>query len=458
MWRWRGLPKRRKPFTVVLQADPTNFDILYNLAMSALRAGHVERAAEVFQRAQQIRPDDVDCLVGLARALMLGRRESSALPVLVRAHQMAPNRSDILLLMAQSSYNGGYYADTAIAYDKYLKLVPDDDIARRERGFALTRSFRVKEGIKELEWYVKRHPQDPWGYYKLAAAQSPEDKEQSLESINKVLALDPNFHEARYARGLLYLQLNRPAEAVADLKAYLSIDPENGQALDQMGRALLKVGEPQAAADYLQKAIQKNPEDGNLYFQLSRALRSLGRTQEMTEALNRFKQLGGAKEKTVPHPGLFDFLSLTPEEQQARSVVTLKQAIAQRPSDFDLRITLAEIYFKQNKTADALAMIDEVSRISQDPTTWPVPPKCCSPSISIQQPCHSSRRPSGSRMLPEDLSLDYVLAKFHTAGAEEALERLDQIPELEAERRLLPAESPIAGWAGPTPRSRGGVE
>jgi tetratricopeptide (TPR) repeat protein len=415
-------------FTVVLQADPTNFDILYNMGMSALRAGHAERATEAFQRAQQIRPSDVDCLVGLARAFMLQHMDSSALPVLARTHEMAPNRPDILLLMAQSSYNGGYYADTVIAYDKYLKLKPDDDIARRERGFALTRSFRVEEGIKELELYVKRHPQDPRGYYKLAAAQSLEDKEQSLESINKVLALDPDFHEARYARGLVYLQLNRPAEAVADLKAYLSIDPENVQALDQMGRALLKVGEPQAAADYLQKAIQKNPEDGNLYFQLSRALRSLGRTQELTEALNRFKQLGGVKEKRVPAPGLFDFLSLTPEEQQAQSVVTLKRVISQRPSDSDLRITLAEIYFRQNKAADALAMIDEAARISQAQTTLARAAKVL---LSFNE--YSAALPLLETALrqenvPGDLALDYVLAKFHTAGAGEALAEVDQIP------------------------------
>ena len=415
-------------FTVVLQADPVNFDVLYNLAMSAMKAGHLERAAEVFQRAQLVRPDDVDCLVGLARALMLSGRDSNALPVLVRANQLAPDRPDILLLMAQGSYNGGYYADTAIAYEKYLKLKPDDDIARRERGFALTRSYRVKEGIQELEWYVKRHPKDPWGYYKLAAAQSPEDKEKSLESINKVLALDPQFHEARYARGLLYMQLNRPAEAVVDLKAFLSIDPENGQALDQMGRALLKVGEPQAAADYLQKAIRKNPENGDLYFQLSRALRSLGCTQEMTEALTRFKQLGGAKEKMIPAPGLFDFLSLSPEEQQAHSIVTLKQAIAQRPSDFDLRIKLAEVYFKQNQTDDALAVIDEVSRISQDPI---VLGRAATVLVAFNQ--YSRALPLLEAALqqkdvPEDVALDYALAKFHTAGAEEALARLDQIP------------------------------
>ena len=415
-------------FTVVLQADPTNFDILYNMGTSALRAGHLERATEALQRAQQVRPGDVDCLVGLARAFMLQHRDSSALPVLARAHEMAPNRPDILLLMAQSSYNEGYYADTVIAYDKYLKLKPDDDVARRERGFALTRSFRVKEGIKELELYVKRHPRDPRGYYKLAAAQSLEDQEQSLESINKVLALDPDFHDAHYARGVLYIQLNRPAEAIADLKAYLSIDPENVQALDQMGRALLRVGQPEAAADYLQKAVQRNPEDGDLYFQLSRALRALGRTQELTEALSRFKQLGGTKEKKVPKPGLFDFLSLSPEAQRLQSIVTLKRVISQHPSDFDLRIRLAEIYFRQNKTADALAMIDEAVGISRAPTTLA---RAARVLLSFNE--YSAALPLLETALrqenvPEDLALDYAVAKFHTAGAGEALAKIDQIP------------------------------
>ncbi len=411
-----------------MQADPVNFDILYNLAMSALKAGHLERAIEVFQRALQIRPDDIDCLVGFGRAFMLTGKDSNALPVLVRANRLAPDRADILLLMAQASYNAGYYADTVTAYEKYLKLKPDDDIARRERGFALARSFWMKEGVKELEWYVSRHPKDPVGYYKLAAAQSPENKEQSLELINKVLALKPDFHEARYARGLLYLQLNQPAEAVADLKAYLSVDPGNVQALDQMGRALLKVGEPQAAVDYLQKAISKDPSDGNLYFQLSRALRALGRTQEVTEALRRFQELGGAKDRRVPQPGLFDFLSLPPEEQQARSMVTLRQSIEQRPRDLGLRITLAEFYFRQDKPSDALALIEEVSKLSQDPTILARAAKVLLAFDRYSEALPLLETALRQQGAPEDLSLDYVVATFHTVGAEEALAKLDQVP------------------------------
>ncbi len=417
-------------FSVVLQSNPANFDVLYNLGISALRAGHTDRANAVLQRALQVRPGDVDTMVGLARALILEGQESQALPILVRAHNLAEDRADILLLMAQTSYNLGFFADTAIAYEKYLQLRPNDDIARRERALALTRSFRVDEGLKDLEAYVKKYPKDPWGYYKLAAAQSLKDKGQSLASIDKVLELDPGLKEARYARGLLLLQLNRSEEAIAELKAYLAVDPENPQALEQMGRALLKVDQPQEAAEYLQKAIDKNPEDGNLYFQLSRALRALGKTSEVMEALARFKQLGNAREKTVPEPGLFEYLSLPPDVQAKRDEAALKAAIGQRPSDMELKISLAELLFKQNRTAEALALVTENfkpgdvdTRLLTRLTSLLLAFEQYSTALPLLEPVMQD--PAGD----EDLLLDYVQAKFHTSGAEEALKALEEIPD-----------------------------
>ena len=56
-----------RAFSLALQADPTNFDILYNLGLAATRANHLERAQEVFQAALRQRPEDVDSIFGLAR-------------------------------------------------------------------------------------------------------------------------------------------------------------------------------------------------------------------------------------------------------------------------------------------------------------------------------------------------------------------------------------------------------
>lgn len=347
-------------FTRVLQADPTNFDVLYNLGFAALRGNHFERAEEVFNRALQQKPKDVDSMVGMARTLLRLNKYSQALATMVRASQSAPQRSDILLLMAEGSFKMGFYGDTAIAYDKYLKLKPNDDNARRERGFALARSFRVDEGLQDLEWYVRKHPKEPWGYFELAAAQSLKDANQALKSINMVLSLDPNFHEALYARGMLYLKLERASEAIPDFKSYLDYDPKNVQAMEQMGRALMKINQPGPAAEYLEKAIAQTPDNGNLYFQYSRALRALGRHQEVTEALAKFKQYGGGKEKVVPRPGLYDYLALSPAEQKAEHLKDLQTAIGQRPSDPDIKLRLAEEYLRRGKESEAMALIEQI--------------------------------------------------------------------------------------------------
>jgi tetratricopeptide (TPR) repeat protein len=191
----------------------------------------------------------------------------------------------------------------------------------------------------------------------------------------------------------------------------------------------LKINQPAPAAEYLQKAIEKNPEDGGLYFQLSRALRALGRTSEMGEALAKFQQLGGAKEKTVPAPGLFEYLSLPPDVQTQRDQAALRQAIEQRPSDLDLKITLAELLFRQNRTAEALALVTENfkpafvdGKLLARLTNVLLASEQYSTALPLLEPV--LKAPAAT----EELALAYVEAKFHTSGAAAALAALPEVP------------------------------
>ncbi|MBV8807872.1 MAG: tetratricopeptide repeat protein [Acidobacteriaceae bacterium] len=57
-----------RSFSRALAADPTNFDILYNLGLAALESGHTERATNVLETALKQRPEDADCQHALGRA------------------------------------------------------------------------------------------------------------------------------------------------------------------------------------------------------------------------------------------------------------------------------------------------------------------------------------------------------------------------------------------------------
>ena len=149
-------------------------------------------------------------------------RSSSRNPrlrLLAEAAKIAPRRADVQRLIAVTTGELQANEDSAAAWDRYAALAPNDDTARRERGFARTHMRQFDTGIADLEWYIARHPDDPVGYYELGLAQSMNDPTKGLSSLDKALQLKPDFVEARSARGALYYLQGKPEAAVPDLEA-----------------------------------------------------------------------------------------------------------------------------------------------------------------------------------------------------------------------------------------------
>src|SRR4051794_38297487 len=134
-------------YASLLDKMPGNFDILYNLGLAALNAGHRDRAIDVFAAARRQRPDDPDVLVSLARAYVESGRVDESIALLTGVRRIAPTRDDALALLARVCTYAGFHADAAEAWKEYLKLRPDDEVARREMAFALVRDGNQKEGV-----------------------------------------------------------------------------------------------------------------------------------------------------------------------------------------------------------------------------------------------------------------------------------------------------------------------
>ena len=420
--------KAERSFGQALETSPGSLEVLYNLGMASTRAGHLDRGQEIFQKALEKKPEDVDCLLGLARVYVGQGKDGTAVPLLVQANRLAPDRTDVLLLMAQATSNLGFYGDAAIAYERYLKLHPDDDVARRERGFSLMRSFRLKEGIPDLRQYVQKHPSDPVGYYELGVAESVYDKTRSLEHYNQALKLNPHLQAARFGRGVLYLDLDQPAKAMEDLQQFLEQEPGNVHALKQLGRVYLKMDRPEAAAEVLKKAITLAPQDESLYFQYSRAMRNLGRSQEMADALQQFEKLGGGKKTPVARRGLIDFFSLSPDEQRIRYVAGLKEGIRRDPNDFGLKAKLAESLLEEGKANDAVHLFEEIRQSASDVT---ILTQCGRILIEFEQYEAAKSMLETARKVvgfPKEAVLDLAIATFHLSSPGAGLKLLDEVP------------------------------
>src|SRR5262249_48826139 len=157
--------------------------------------------------------------------------------LLAQATRLAPKRSDVVRLIAVTTGELSADEDSAAAWDRYLDLVPNDDLARRERGFARTHIRQFETGIADLKWYIARHPDDPIAYYQLGIAQSTRDPTQGIESLNKALSLKPDFTVARAARGALYYVQGNAEAAIPDLEAAAARERSNGLILDRLGQS-----------------------------------------------------------------------------------------------------------------------------------------------------------------------------------------------------------------------------
>ncbi len=99
-------------------------------------------------------------------------------------------------------------------------------------------------------------------------ASADREYDEALKRISEVIDEDPGIMEARQVRGQIYMELDRPAEAVAECRAALEIDPEYEAAIFTMAQAYRKLGKPEEAAAGFRRLIKMDPKDPKPFMNL----------------------------------------------------------------------------------------------------------------------------------------------------------------------------------------------
>ncbi|HVX66580.1 MAG TPA: tetratricopeptide repeat protein [Bryobacteraceae bacterium] len=424
----KAYDEAERSFSLALAADPRNSDILYNLGLAALRAGHAARAAGVFETALQERPDDVDYLSALAQAYLRQDRAMEAAALLARAEQRSPGRADVVLLLAQASAQLRFYEDAAAAYARYLKLKPEDDDVRLEYGATLARSGQTKAALPVLEAYVRRHPRSAAGAYELAVAHLYEDRTRALPLLDRALALDPKLTDARLARGELHLEEGRAEAALADLRMVLEERPKDYRTLVRLGQAYLALNRAEEAVNVLARAVDLAPAARPALVPYHTALEKLGRKAEAEAVLSRIRDAVPETFRPAGRSGLSEYLRLPPEGQRARYLANLRKNCAEAPHDPRWKLLLGGELLADGNTAEALATFKDLAATTSDAATLARGGRIL---VEFQQ--YEAARPLLEAALAaapssSDARLDLATALFHLRKPEAALALLDQAP------------------------------
>jgi tetratricopeptide (TPR) repeat protein len=415
-------------FSRALEANPGNFEILYDLGLAASHAGHNQRAREVLETALAQQPENVDVLYDLAAVNAALNRNEAALQLLAQAARLAPNRTDVLRLLARTAAQLGYFADSVQAWDRYLQLAPADDMAHRERAFAQSAlGDNLQAGLSALRSYVAMHPRDPVGHYELGVAESATDTAEALHQLNAALVVRPDLAAARLARGLLNYRQGNFSAALPDFEFAAQHEPDNATVLDHLGQTYMALDRAPQAVPLLSKAADLAPRDSKILMHFGRALSETGQADEAKAIFTRFRELGPDRSAFAHPAGLVDFLSLAPEEQLARYRAGVERTVQQSPNNAEAQVRYLALLLDAGKTEDAAATAARIITLK---------PSSALLAQAGQALLDASQYPAAKDFLAQavvidpsspDLQLDLAIATFRSGDAQTALALLDRI-------------------------------
>jgi tetratricopeptide (TPR) repeat protein len=415
-------------FNAVLVRHPDDFDVLFNLGRAAARAQHFDRAQRALEVALRLQPDSADTLLELGRVYAARQDYSRAVYRLAQASRKTPKRPDILLALARAAEDAGYYGDSALACDEYLQLRPADDTARRDcaRIYGYT-GARLEEGVRELTWYVQKHPDDPVGHYDLAQFSWRTNPQKALDQLSAALHLDPNFTPAYYARAWLLHRLGRTAESLPDLQAAARMSPKEFHVLDQLGLAYLSLDQPSEAEKVLRKALVIAPEDPEVLMHLGRALIALDREEEAQVFLDKFQKVRPRRARDPrKEAGMIESARLPVAERTAREIERLRRDASSHAGDPDLQLHLALLLLADGRVDEAGGEFRKLLAMHADNRIWAE-----AGTSLIRSEQYELARQFLERAATENPTsrLDLAVALFFTEGPTQALQVIEKVPD-----------------------------
>jgi protein O-GlcNAc transferase len=242
-------------------------------------------------------------------------------------------------------------------------------------------------------------------HYNLGTSLYPLGRTQeAIDALQKAVVIDPNFAEAYCSLGAAFSQLGQLDEANLVLQKAISIKPDYGDAFYNLGIVLLKQGMVFEAETSFRKVIVLNPGYSAAYFNLGNILKeqnrldeavisyqkaisnrpdyveaynNLGLTQHeqnrLDDAVSSYQKAISIKPDYVEAHNNIGFtllekskLSVLTQEQQAKLISSLKQAVALDPLYTNAWCNLL-LYMRENDCFfEAGLILDEALKYQPD--------------------------------------------------------------------------------------------
>jgi len=349
-WRWRKRSNPPQPVGTLEAPVDDNAYALYRRARQDLdhwdREGNVDNAIKVAERAMQLDSQSAASYAALGEAYYLKNRA---------------NPDPQWMKLASE------YANKAVALDNYLAA------GHISLGLVKMESGDSTGAEKEFRTAADQDPKSaaPHRWLGKLYDKTSRDKE-AVQELQRALQLDPNDWASYMELGLNAYQAANYKGAAENWEQALKVESDNVPALRNLGAVYHSLGRDDDAAAALQHALEIKPS-ADVYNNLGTIRFYQGRYQDAVPAFEKSIALGANNFDIWG--SLADAYRWSPGNKEKagqayRTAIRLvREEIARKPTEMDLRALLALYLSKNGDQAGALEALKPVAQSqSKDPS------------------------------------------------------------------------------------------
>ena len=231
LFQARRYPEARELYTALAEAFPGNIPIIINLAKSRALSNEHAAALQLLKDTGKSLPHDPELALALVELLLIGQDYPQAMQVLQKTLAEFPELVHGLFLQAFISLQEGNLDLSYEAFQKLLRLAPDDEeialwysrlmILRDDPREGLKLWDRFQDGIESLQEIISRIE------LQLAAG----DASQVAGLLRKIGDYQPRFLEDHLLFGKAFFYAGDFTGALARFEDILEQEPRHGEAM-----------------------------------------------------------------------------------------------------------------------------------------------------------------------------------------------------------------------------------
>jgi tetratricopeptide (TPR) repeat protein len=184
--------------------------------------------------------------------------------------------------------------------------------------------------------------------------------DKALSVLDRAIELDPESGEAYFTKGLLLLNLKRPAEAEQAMRAGIARAPDNAVGHYHLGRILLETGKVDDAMASFERAITVNTAFEPAYLALASMHEARHEKDQAVAVLKKYLQHVNPRNREIRHQLVRIYVDAK-DYQGARK--ELEDLLAEDPSDLDAQLRMALIHGEQKEYAQAIDRLNGILKV-----------------------------------------------------------------------------------------------